>query len=250
MSVFIVLVIVVVVGYILIRKGKKKAEKRKAEAAVAAEKKKLEQSAHQGDVDAQYQLGERYRSDSDLDEAIEWFKMAAEKGHEKAKEVLSVVIADHESKLKAEKERILNGSYDPDMADLVQVYVAIVDVLRREGYKVSNDKSEHDCIESSVRKKDDTGNHSIGYLKLVIPRKVTEEYNYLSYAQATSFTNCYTSRFGKAPDIPNFVPQKKSQIIAYLCQWGMDKYLDENIYCSDATEFLTIVANLHKKLIV
>jgi tetratricopeptide (TPR) repeat protein len=116
MGVFIFLVIVVIACIIFIpkitkaverREAKQAEERRKAEAAVEEQKKaealeeteKLEQIALQGDLEAQYQLGERYRSGRNFDKSKTWFKKAIANGHEKAKEVLPDVINEENSYL-------------------------------------------------------------------------------------------------------------------------------------------------------
>ena len=48
---------------------------------------------YQGDAEAQFQLGECYETgdtvDKDLQQAAKWYRMAAEQGHEPAKEALA-----------------------------------------------------------------------------------------------------------------------------------------------------------------
>jgi TPR repeat protein len=99
-------------------------EAREAQEAWVAENEQLKQSALQGDVDAQYQLGNRYREKfnysfvyasnyiavSPIEEAIKWFKMAADSGHEEAVKSLSDTVIEkkvrevQEAKEKIERE--------------------------------------------------------------------------------------------------------------------------------------------------
>jgi TPR repeat protein len=126
MATFLFIVVLVIACIIFIPKIKRASEraaadeKRKKEEdearAKADEFKLLEQSALQGDVSVQYQLGERCRSDGKLKEAVKWLKMAADNGHEKAKEVLPVVIEDHKSRL--EKDF---GDYGKQILDIAAV---------------------------------------------------------------------------------------------------------------------------------
>jgi hypothetical protein len=70
----------------------------------------LQQKANTGDVDAMYQLGERWleswldmESFFQKDEAIKWFEMAADNGNEEAKKKL-IYIAKREAAKKADEE--------------------------------------------------------------------------------------------------------------------------------------------------
>ena len=49
-------------------------------------------SAEQGHAEAQYKLGEMYRYEGDLAEAVKWYRMAAEKGHAGAQFMLGHIM--------------------------------------------------------------------------------------------------------------------------------------------------------------
>ncbi|MDR1948183.1 MAG: hypothetical protein LBQ38_02215 [Spirochaetaceae bacterium] len=99
------IVVIAIIGKVVtmikerIKEHKAKSKREAEERTWAAETEKLKQSALQGDVDTQYQLGERCRN-KDLTEAIKWFEMAAGKGHKKAKEVLTAI--EEEQKVREE----------------------------------------------------------------------------------------------------------------------------------------------------
>jgi TPR repeat protein len=72
--------------------------KEEIEALREEENEQLKQKAQQGDVEASYQLGERYRSKGDLGEAKKWLEIATAKGHGEAKRILADIAAEQAKK--------------------------------------------------------------------------------------------------------------------------------------------------------
>ncbi|GHU84017.1 hypothetical protein FACS189473_0080 [Spirochaetia bacterium] len=120
-----------VVGSILKKQTQKLEEQKRRE--WEAETERLKQSAQQGDVAAQYQLGERYRSRGDLEEGKKWLKMSAGNGHEEAKRILTDIAAKEAAEKKAAEE--YKAKQKAKEADEKMVWQRIRQQLRSEGKK-------------------------------------------------------------------------------------------------------------------
>jgi len=81
---------------------------------------KFQEAANNGDAQAQFELGYLYYECEDYEEALKWWKLAAEQGHARALNFIGICYKEgrgvEQSDFNAKQSWLLAGLYDDDDA--------------------------------------------------------------------------------------------------------------------------------------